>query len=896
MDSAVLRIRDGRGEPVGVGFLVSDTLALTCAHVVSAALGTPHDVAPGPSARIQVDLPLVQDGAEAAGTAASVEQWVPPRPYGSGSSGAADVAVLRLDAALPGAGPVRLVEAQDLWEHRVRAFGLPAGRPGGVWHSGVLRARQANGWVQADLVGDGYPVSRGFSGTPVWDETLVGVVGMVAVAESGRPPVSYLIPTSGLLAAWSELRAVALPPSPFRGLSAFQESDAAVFHGRQAESDELAALLASEQRVTVVGPSGSGKSSLAMAGVVPRLRTAGALAVVVRPASGSSPLSALAAALLPLLEPGLSETQRLARIPDLAAVLRRPGGLADLVSQLLDRCDSRRLLVVVDQCEELLDLPQAVVDELAGVLFADSLPRAVRVLATLRSDFLDAVLAHPSLGPILGRRIQAIGPLEAERLREIVTAPVDAIPGVRYEPHLADRILAETGTEPGALPLLGLTLDLLWQRQTGGLLTHQAYEQLGGVAGALSAYADRVWGDYVPAAEEQSARRLFTRLMRMPLGSAAVTRRMVLRSELGVDEWQIAQRLAATRLLVASRSAEGVETVELAHEALITGWPRLAEWAVEERSFLEWRESLRHDMERWERGGRAPELLPTAAALADAQRWLRDRASGLTDAERDYLHRGRTYHRSRTRRRRALFSGVALVAVLALLFGTLFTYVRHQSQERAAQANSRALTQLSQYEEATDPVRSAMLAMAAYQTSPTQEARNQLLRRYLALSTATRDLSGLLGNIAQFQTSRDGNVVLARSVFGRAMLFVHDTTGAVHSEALPTSALMAVMVAPDGRRAAYVREDGTAGWFDVNTNSAQPMGPVHQLPGAGQLVEYSDDPQRGFAMSPDGRIMAAVEGEDLVWWDLNRGTTGGSAAKPADISGKMWIAPDNRTL
>jgi trypsin-like peptidase len=174
LEAAVLRIRDKRGEPVGAGFLVSDGLALTCAHVVSAALGIAGDVEPAASARIHLDLPLLAAGAQ---VTASVERWEAP----------SDVAVLRLSASPPRARPVRLVEAQDMWEHPVRAFGFPAGRPGGVWHSGVVRARQADGWLQADLAGDGYRVSRGFSGTPVWDERLVGMVGMVTVTEAGEP-------------------------------------------------------------------------------------------------------------------------------------------------------------------------------------------------------------------------------------------------------------------------------------------------------------------------------------------------------------------------------------------------------------------------------------------------------------------------------------------------------------------------------------------------------------------------------------------------------------------------------------------------------------------------------------------------------------------------------------
>ncbi|MCX4632241.1 serine protease [Streptomyces sp. NBC_01443] len=895
LNAAVLRIRDVRGEPVGLGFLVSPELALTCAHVVSAALGTPQDQEPQASARIHVDLPLLSaSGAGGTGVTASVEHWMPPQESGGG-----DVAVLRLDAPLPGAHPVRLIEAEEVWEHPVRAFGFPAGRPGGVWHSGVLRAKQAHGWVQADLAGQGYPVSRGFSGTPAWDEHLVGVVGMVAVAESGQPPVSYLIPTVGLLQAWPELRGLALPPSPFRSLSAYQEADAPLFHGRRAESDELARALSAEQWVTVVGASGSGKSSLALAGVVPRLRASGAEAVVVRPASGSSPLAALAAGLLPLLEPGLpktSETQRLAWVADLTEALGR-GGLADVVTRVLELRKSRRLLVVVDQFEELLALAPEAVNELADVLFDDALPHTVRVLTTLRADFLELALAHPRLGPVLSQRVHALGPLGPERLREVVTAPVDAIPGVRYEPALVDHILEDTGTEPGALPLLGFTLDLLWQGQSGGLLTYQAYRTLGGVTGALSAHADQVWAEYVPAQDEPAARRLFTQLIRIPMGSAAATRRMALRSELGEHEWRIAQQLAATRLLVTGRSAEGSETVELVHEALINGWEKLARWAAEDRSFLQWRESLRHDMDRWE--GSERKVPPHTVALEGARLWVSERGADLSTAEHAFLEAARAYSRSRTRRRRAALSFVAVLTVVAMMSTTFLVAVRQESRVREALATSRALTQASQDVASTDPARSVMLALAAYETSPTQEARNQLLRVYLMHSGKGRVLSGLLGTVRRLETSLDGNVVLATSTNGRATLFVHAVTGEVRSAQVPSvGQVQYPMVSADGRRAGYVQEDGKAAWFSVNADGEHLVGELHRLPEAPGTATGSNKKVIP-SMSVDGTLIVSRVLDRLVWWDLESGTVVRSTPAPGDYdddSVHLWIAADNQTV
>ncbi|MFF8563656.1 trypsin-like peptidase domain-containing protein [Streptomyces albidoflavus] len=912
LDAALLRVRDGRGHGVGVAFMVSDVLALTCAHVVQAALGTTSDEAPDAAARVQVDLPLVpapQRDAGAPVATARVEHWVPPRAPAKGPSVPAartesrpgradavlpaDVAVLRLEAPLPGARPVQLVESDALWGHPLRAYGLPAGRPGGVWHAGVLRGRQADGWVQADLAGDGYPVSRGFSGGPVWDDRLSGVVGMVTVAEAGEPPVSYLVPTSGLLAVCPELRAVALPPSPFRGLSAFEEADAALFHGRQAESDEVARALSTERRVTVVGPSGSGKSSLALAGVVPLLRAQGAQVVVVRPTRGSTPFASFAAGLLPLLEPGLPEAERQERTAELAEVLRRHGP-ADTVTRLLHLRRSSRLLLVVDQFEELLSLGPAVVDDFADLLTGDALPDSVRVLMTLRADFLEPVLAHPRLGPAAGEHLYALAPPDPARLREMVTAPVDAVPGVSYEPQLAERIIADTGPGPGELPLLGLTLDLLWQQQEGGLLTHRAYEQLGGVSGALGRHAEEEWDECVPPEDEEVARRLFTRLVQVTAGLPAPARRTALRTELGAGEWRVAQRLASTRLLVTGRNAEGIETVELAHEALITGWGKLSDWAGGDRAFLEWRAELQQDLRRWEEAGQPPQLLPTSLQLARSDEWLSRRGAELAEAERRYLKAGHARRRATVRRRRAKLSVISLFVLLVLVALSTFFATRVESRERAAEAASRALALAAADDTRTEPALGVLKALAAHRTAPTQEARDELLRQYLQYQGYDRVLSGVLGTVREFETSADGDVVLAVSELGRAILFTGVASGRVRSAQVPsTGQVMHGVVAADGKRIAYVQVDGKAVRFDVDSEAAGLLGPKRQ---ASDGPDVRLDPDVIPAMSADGHSLASVVGDRLVRWDLESGKRTGDAPAPPELTGPLAFAPDGRRL
>ncbi|MEU5209911.1 trypsin-like peptidase domain-containing protein [Streptomyces sp. NPDC020742] len=870
LDSAVLRITDRQGNCWGAGFLVAEQTALTCAHVVNAVLGTPEGQRPVDSARVFVDLPLLR-------ASGSGQAPVPARIVHF-AAGDDDVAVLRLEAGMPEGRPVRLVDAPDVWGHPARIFGFPDKRPGGVWHAGVLRSRQADGWIQTDLASAGYRVSGGFSGSPVWDEELTAVVGMVAVAESGDPAASYLIPTDALLRSWEPLRSLTLPASPFRGLAPFQEADAESFHGREEESDELAAEVTAERQVCLVGPSGSGKSSLALAGVVPRLRAEGFSVGVMRPASGSRPLSALAAALLPLLEPELSPVERLDRLPALVRVLAQQG-LADTVAAVRERQGKRGLLLVVDQFEELLVSDPDLVNELADVLYTADLPPGLHVLTTLRADFLEKALAHPQTAAAFRNRLYALGAPGAQQLRRIVTAPVAAIPGVGYEAGLVERVLADAGEEPGVLPLLGFTLERLWQNQHGGLLTHETYEALGGVTGALGQHAERLWSAHVREPAVPTARRLFAALVRVPLGTEATTRRTALRSELDAESWDIARKLADARLLVTGRSAEGVETVEVAHEALISGWQRLADWTEEDRSFLIWRETLRHDKERWEHGGQTPDLLPSQPALQAAEHWLRVRGRFLTDDEHDYLRRGQEHQRARRRKRRILTTTIAALTALAVLLGALFAYYRYVGLQRTAESTSRALAQSSADLSSSDPVVSVMTALAAYRTSPTEQARDALLRARLAYHSDQRMLSGSDGSVRGAAASEDGEVLLVHSDGGKPTLYVHAASGTVRKQRLDLPYQAGLdFVSPDGRRAGFFTAEQTLVWFDVRREGAhgELAGPAHHLPSRlgspARLSEVSDDA----AISRDGRIVAQTGAGStaLAWWDLERGTSG----------------------
>ena len=204
--SAIARISKANGSVVGAGFLVtgrSQSYIVTCAHVVTAALSLPTDTVDLPSGNIYLDFPLIAPEQK---LTAKVVFW---RSVKTSSAEVEDIAGLELEGQLPSeVTPIKLISTNDLWEHPLRIFGFPSGHNDGVWATGVLRDRQAKGWVQIeDIKVTGYRVEPGFSGAPIWDETLAGVVGMAVAAEKQREDVktAFMIPASTLLDAWTQL-------------------------------------------------------------------------------------------------------------------------------------------------------------------------------------------------------------------------------------------------------------------------------------------------------------------------------------------------------------------------------------------------------------------------------------------------------------------------------------------------------------------------------------------------------------------------------------------------------------------------------------------------------------------------------------------------------------------
>ncbi|EFL32376.1 predicted protein [Streptomyces viridochromogenes DSM 40736] len=424
--AATVQVTGADGHIGGLGVIVAPTLVLTCAHVVLDAAGLPTRREDRPEGPVRVRLAL-RAGEE---TEAVVRDWVPVRADGSG-----DVAVLSLSRPLPQARPVVMVAPRDVWDHTAIVFGLPRDDTGGGWHTARLRGGTRTGRLQmSPLDGQTDPVQPGFSGSAVWDDDLGAVVGIVASISPAHRGQSFCIPTRTVLDELPQLAELLAPDSPFPGLRPYTEEHSAHFFGRDEDVTAVIDLLcprgtSPDGCVTLTGPSGSGKSSLLMAGVLPRLKEQDVEVVTLR-AEG--------------------------RLPD-ASVVR---------DELRAHRSAPGLVLAIDQAEALLLRPEEELRALVDALLDACRHPGVAALVALRTDFQDTALRHPELSRLVGGApAHQLGLMTREQLTEVVRLPLRAFPGVEYDSGLADRLIDDATGRPGALPLLGFVLTTLWEKK-----------------------------------------------------------------------------------------------------------------------------------------------------------------------------------------------------------------------------------------------------------------------------------------------------------------------------------------------------------------------------------------------------------------------------------------------
>lgn len=472
------------------------------------------------------------------------------------------------------------------------------------------------------------------------------------------------------------------PRNPYKGLQAFQREDRQDFFGREAFIDELTAALKScldaEQSstrgarlLTITGPSGSGKSSLVLAGLLPSLQ-AGKLPgsetwVYLDPiVPRVHPLESLALALSAHLPDRSLQTLHEDLESDSAH------GLHMLAMALVKQRETK-VVFFVDQFEELFS-PSTTEQE--RQYFIDLLVTAVTepcgptiVILTLRADFSDRPMHYPELYRLLTARQKAVLPMEISDLRAIIERPA-ALPDVQltFEADLVGDLLFEAQGQPGSLPLLEFTLTQLFARRRGHTLTLQAYHELGGVKGTLARHAEEIYASLPSEEHRRLAQVLFLRLIQPGMTEQDTTRRRASLAELQLVNphetimlEEVTRTFITARLLTASTIA-GVAMVEVSHEAVIREWPRLVGWLREAREDIRLQQTLSQDAAAWERQGKSADHLYRGSRLREARAWAARNTPSRSEL---------AFLRAGTLQRRRFHAGVLAVCLLFLSLATV---------------------------------------------------------------------------------------------------------------------------------------------------------------------------------------------------------------------------------
>ena len=549
--------------------------------------------------------------------------------------------------------------------------------------------RQVADGLEADLLGVDLPSGVG----SVFEVAFESSAGYGRVEDFLRGLRQVLgadsvVPTTTAAAVDLNIR------NPYKGLRAFQESDADDFYGRAELIDRLVDRLDHNRLVAVVGPSGSGKSSVVKAGLAARVRARedGVLHLQTEMFPGAFPFEELEGALLRV------GVNRDSVIGDLLADER---GLLRVLKQILPSDDSE-LLLVIDQFEELFSM---VSERKVAQLFLSSLataaadPRSrLRVVMTMRADFFDRPLESPEFASLMEAGLVPVSLPDREGLAAAVSQPALSV-GLDFEDGLIDRIVRDLDDQPGGLPLLQYAMTELVEQRTGSLLTFAAYEGIGGVYGALGQRAEDLYQSLKPRAQE-ALRQAFLRMVSVD-ESAKDLRRRVTQAELlatEVDDQSLNEALqlfGGHRLLTFDLDpVTRARTVEVAHEALTREWDRLSEWIEDQRDDIVIRKRLDAARLEWQQAAEDASYLPSGSRLAQFEEWSRFTTLSLSTDERSFLEaaseREDEESERSTRRRRGVLVGLATAIVLLAFLAGVALLQKGNADDAAAEADANA--------------------------------------------------------------------------------------------------------------------------------------------------------------------------------------------------------------
>lgn len=730
--------------------------------------------------------------------------------------------------------------------------------------------------------------------------------------------------TRGVQALINAIKGVPLGPavplaarddvSPYRGLQTFDEEDATLFFGREGDVQAILEQLKASSFLAVLGPSGSGKSSIVRAGVIPALRRgtlAGSsrwLIAIVRP--GSRPLESLATRLVEL-DPREAMQRTVDELERDERTLHLAGALA-----LAREPEANRIVWIIDQAEELFALDpdqEQRTKFIANLVYAASIPGgSALAILTLRADFYERCAAYPALAALLARHQYLVAPMDEEDLRAAIEEPARAV-GLEFESGLVDTILEDVGTEPGTLPLLEHALLELWERRRGGMLTLEAYRESGGVQGAIAQRAETIYNAFdVP--RQAIVRQVLLRLTQPGSGTEDTRRRATLSEVAGrAEEVELVETvvrdLADARLLTTSADPQtGERWVDVSHEALIRGWPRLQRWLDEDRTALRVHRRITEAAEEWARFGRDDGALYRGTRLAEASEWQIANDALPNDLEREFLAASVALqdleHARRERLRRRVTIASLAAAIIFLLLAAFSGLQRQVALEQSAAAEEQRKVAVAERTRAeaqrqvalarqliaqagsqhTPPDRALLLTLEANRLSSAADVRGGL---FSTLERSNPDRTYLFADAAQaaLAFSPDGQTIASGGSDGKLLLWDVASRKRM-DELLQKDGVPVVSIAfsPDGRTLASGASDGSISFWDVATRAK--LG----------AIQAQTNSVRSLAFSPDGETVAAGGTEGVSMWSFEDQALIGDPLATTGPAYCIAFSPDLKTL
>jgi WD40 repeat protein len=817
------------GRPFGTGFLIAKDVAVTCAHVVESAGETLH---------------VRFTGREEILPAEVLREYQRDPNHG-------DIAFLRLGNVPAGCNPLSMGAAEHSFSgNSFQAFGYPT--------LSAVEGVHARGEILGMVTEEGQrllqlrsmELNQGHSGSPVWDEQRGIVVGMVVSVyksdASGKlRDTAFAVPSETL---WQVYPAIGpSETAPYRGLETFTEETADFFFGRQGLTKKLLKVLRGGNRfLAVLGPSGSGKSSVVRAGVLPALKAGQVVGskkwaqIIMRPAD--DPFAQLQAAGLEAL---------------------------DVPGYLRSHAKMERVVLFIDQFEELFTLcPEVLRERFVRDLAAALENSRLILILCMRDDFYSAFNAQAaSLAESEHLKIENVpGILQHNELIEIIEQPAMKV-RLSLEKGLTESIIKDLRREGEArsstLPLLEFALTQLWERRRDGRLTHEAYEEIGGATGSLASWADDAY-NHLPKTDQVTAESLLTSLVHLGdevLGLPDTRKRRML-TEFGDSAKRLIKHFVDRRLIVTSG-----DVVELIHDALVREWGRLQDWIKKDRENLRLMEGISDAARQWEAGGGDESLLTHRGArleLALAMSKLPNYQLNLL--EQTYLNKClEVRERERaiaSRRRRITFTGitVALSVITVILTALAITYRQQQQQARLNSSRELAAHAISQLQ--FEPELSLLLAVEANQVAYNPEAEIAL-RESLNASHLVTEIVKHTGEVWHATYSPDGLYFVTTSTDKTARIWdakTHQPIGPpLQHEHFVERAVISPLCPDEQQYVLTAGRDGTTRIWDLRS---------------GNLIRAMTniDPDwetYGVAISPDCKYIATGNEHGLVvLWDF----------------------------